>query len=325
MQRSIEIFYHGCKVKWFSLSEICGRIGAIALFFGCSFLHAEEEKGILRNFDPYLHNEFMKSRHEQIETMLHMVKDELTYHDALSTAAKWRNDLAIKQMSDPVYEFGNYRKGSGYSNLILGGGLFHVEKIDILLKKAPKTSVLRGNLQEGDLFSQYEIFGLLEGEKIPLTLVFHVHHINSGNINNLPGEDETWFKPKKKIQKSIFGDSIDRQYFVIHTEPEYLDKIHDYLFEIWDTILFSETSENKLDLIAKFYWWFAHAMPFERGSAAIAEVLSQVLLKSSGYDWEKKSHLLIDIEALLEPNMDEFIRKYPTFYKSNQKIAVQVT
>jgi hypothetical protein len=66
-------------------------------------------------------------------------------------------------------------------------------------------------------------------------------------------------------------------------------------------------------------------MPFERGSAAIAEVLCQVLLKSSGYDWEKKSHLLIDIEALLEPNMEEFIRKYPTYYKPHQKSAAKFT
>jgi hypothetical protein len=312
-------------MKWFSLLDIGGRIGAIALFIGCSFLHAEEEKGILRDFDPYLHNEFMKSRHWQITAMLHMVKEELTYHDALSTAAKWRNDLAIKQKSEPVYEFGNYRKGSAFSNIMLGGGAFHTEKIDILLKKAPKTNLLRGNLQEGDLFSQYEIFGLLEGEKIPLTLVFHYHHISLANSNNLTIEDETWFKPKKKFDKNFYGESKDRQYFVIHTEAEYLDKIHDYLFDIWDTILFSDTKENKLELIAKFHWWFANAMPFERGSAAIAEVLCQVLLKSSGYDWEKKSHLLIDIEALLEPNMEEFIRKYPTYYKPHQKSAAKFT
>jgi|GEM_PF-1550752 len=325
MRQSTKIFYYWCRVKWFSLSDICGRIGAIALFFGCSFLHAEGEKGILRNFDPYLHNEFMKSRHEQIQILLHMVKDDLNYHDALSSAAKWRNDLAIKQMSGPISEFGNYRKVSSYSNLILGGGLFHVEKIDILLKKAPKTNILRGKPQEGDIFSEYEISGLLDGEKIPLTLVFRYDHLNSANIDNLFGEDETWFQPKNKVQKSFYGNSLDRQYFVIHTEPEYLDRIHDYLFEMWDTILFSDSTENKFKLIAKFHWWFAHAMPFERGSAAIAEVLSQVLLKSSGYNWEKKSHLLIDIEALLEPNMDEFIRQYPTFYKTHEKIAIQIT
>jgi hypothetical protein len=279
--------------------------------FCCTSLYGIDSINLLRDFDKDLHKEFLESRREVIDKLIFEVSNQIDYYGALSEAADWRQALAKLQNSMPWDSFGKVRGEPAISNLETGGGKAHIEKIDLILKKVKKKE--NHPFMNANIYYEYLFYGDIDGKKIPLTCLLYLDRTDY--YEKLKSENliaNKW----KTIKKSSSLDGVPvYSYHVIHTEPEFLDLVHDHLSEIWDKVLYKKNQKNKIELIAQFHWWFANAMPFDRGSAAIGEVLAETLLKGAGFKWEKKKHLLIDIEALLEPNMDEFVRQYPSFHQ----------
>ncbi len=283
-------------------------VGFLAL--PSSMLFGLENFNILREFKEDLHREFQLSRRMMIDDLIEALDEEISYYVALSETADWRHQLANLQKSQPEMSFGRLRMDGAYSNLANAGAKDHIEKIDLILKKSKRRENHR-YFKQADYYYEYQMVGRIQEKKIPLTSIVYldVDNLKKERFQNEVLED--WYTIKRY-------DTIPEQpkyyYYVIHTEPEYLEEINDHLSGIWDKVLYEKNSEDKIALIAQFHWWFSNAMPFERGSAAIGEVLTETLLKGTGHKWEKKKHLLIDIEALLEPCMEEFVRKYPSYY-----------
>lgn len=275
-----------------------------------SMLFGLENLNILRDFKEDLHREFLLSRRQMIDDLIEALDEEISYYAALSETADWRHQLANLQKSQPEMSFGRLRQEGACSNLAIAGAKDHIEKIDLILKKSKR----RENhpfFDQADYYYEYQMFGRIQEKKIPITTVLYLDHDNYKKERYLNKVMDDWFTVKRYDN---LPEKPKFYYYVIHTEPEYLEEINDHLNTIWDKVLYEKNREDKISLIAQFHWWFSNAMPFERGSAAIGEVLTEALLKGTGHKWEKKKHLLIDIEALLEPCMEEFVRKYPTYY-----------
>ncbi len=65
--------------------------------------------------------------------------------------------------------------------------------------------------------------------------------------------------------------------------------------------------------LAKIHWWLAQATPFERGSAAVVEMLVSALFRFHhlSVEWS----CLPDCKALIEPDVEKFASQYESFSK----------
>ena len=69
-----------------------------------------------------------------------------------------------------------------------------------------------------------------------------------------------------KIQNSLKG-------LWVHTSFDKFPSIFKELEYLYSQLIVSAKLESKIELIGKLWWWFCQAMPFSRGSAAIAEFI----------------------------------------------------
>ena len=104
---------------------------------------------------------------------------------------------------------------------------------------------------------------------------------------------------------------------LIHQDP-FL--INDSLLEIgrvfkkaveWNR---EEGLEKLTHLIADITYLFSHAMPLERGSAAVGEWLEMALYQYHGFDIKYAEGVCVNMEALTLPYR-EFMEKYTSFFK----------
>ena len=110
------------------------------------------------------------------------------------------------------------------------------------------------------------------------------------------------------------------------TDPTVISLIHQDRFLISETLrdianLFKqviewngEETQQLVDLVGLINYLFAHAMPFERGSAAVSEWLEMAIYKYHGLDMQYNESVSINMEALILP-LYEFIAKYPSMIK----------
>ena len=150
---------------------------------------------------------------------------------------------------------------------------------------------------------RYSITEKLEGEEFLLTQLIYFH-----------GE------------YPVYGFIIPRlfrtphlKYTWYHTGAKEANRILELLENVYLEIFEESDHEQIVAKIARLHWWFSQATPYNRGSAAIAEALVQALLRYKGLNWEKIPYLMIDIEVLCEPNLEEVIRLYPTFFREKRE------
>jgi len=81
------------------------------------------------------------------------------------------------------------------------------------------------------------------------------------------------------------------------------------------------TPGEVIDGVAELHWWLAHAYPNLRGSAAVADSMTKVILMAHGIEpgrWkgDSPSHRGIspDIEAFLRP-LDDYVQNYRNFFE----------
>lgn len=93
------------------------------------------------------------------------------------------------------------------------------------------------------------------------------------------------------------------------------DPVFSHMASLYEKIL-TTTFENANQLkneIAAFHWLFANISPFNRGSASIAEVLTDAMWLIHGYMPQLiQQGKSLDLEALTTPDMKLFQNAYPT-------------
>src|SRR5690606_23915624 len=71
-----------------------------------------------------------------------------------------------------------------------------------------------------------------------------------------------------------------------------------------------------LEAVAHLHYYTAHAMPFERGTAAITDMAVRAILDARGIEngmW--REGLLPDVEALVTPEVSHFVDAYPYYFE----------
>lgn len=127
----------------------------------------------------------------------------------------------------------------------------------------------------------FQFFGLIEGERIPLTQI---------------------------VIEQPNGPPVPRW---VHTDPTYLHKIHTHINQLtWDLSTVREPKQKILQ-IGRIHWWRAHEMRFSRGSAAVAEVNTHALWEESSLPpFRRLKGMSLDCEALIEPDTEAYAMRY---------------
>ena len=93
---------------------------------------------------------------------------------------------------------------------------------------------------------------------------------------------------------------------------ELIEKELEKAFKEYKDLAFQENKDEKkiAEKVGLIHWWLANAMFYSRGSAAIADYTSKVLLDNAGIKyglWQK--NIQPDLEAFMTSQHD-FARKY---------------
>jgi len=85
--------------------------------------------------------------------------------------------------------------------------------------------------------------------------------------------------------------------------------------------------KNFMKDLGRIHWWLAHCMPWERGSAAISDTLVKSIMMAKGYQPTKWIPGIIpDCEALVTANVEEFVKKYTSFYeKLPERLSIKLS
>jgi hypothetical protein len=109
--------------------------------------------------------------------------------------------------------------------------------------------------------------------------------------------------------------------------PELMKEI-DYLFQ---KAAKKTSSEEAIRAIGLFHWWYAHAMPKNRGSAAIAKMHVATLLKyrqietikeGDLHSFSKRRGIDIDVWAMTSGNPDQFGKTYHQALSSGHSVEL---
>ena len=136
------------------------------------------------------------------------------------------------------------------------------------------------------------------------------------------------------MYRTYQDDPVD--WMTTRTDPTVISLIHQDVFLINETLndlanVFKQAIEwdgnniqELMNLVGLINYLFAHAMPFERGSAAICEWLEMSIYRYHGLDLQYNEAVSINMEALVLP-LNEFIEKYPSMVKLDPIVRNNVT
>jgi hypothetical protein len=103
----------------------------------------------------------------------------------------------------------------------------------------------------------------------------------------------------------------------IHTSRSHIKPILEHtetLFKQLGRITYSR--QEVIDKIAEIHWWLAHAMPFQRGSAAIIDAATKALFYAADiYPGNWKPGIVPDIKAF-HTDLDTFIQNYSSYMET---------
>lgn len=254
---------------------------------------------IPRNYQKDEHRKFLASKEQCVKDLVRQFEQKTNWQNIILIASGWRSRAAIESKDDYANFFGNLRDNVITSDVFLAGGEYKIEKIELLLKSADTIFNIDEIYFPGAPVKRYFITEKLEGEEFLLTQLIYFH-------GDYP----------------IYGYIIPRlfrtphlKYTWYHTGAKEANRILELLEKVYLEILDENEYDQIVSKIARLHWWFSQATPYNRGSAAIAEAICQALLRYKGLNWEKIPYLMIDVDVLCEPNLEEFIRIYPNFYR----------
>lgn len=171
------------------------------------------------------------------------------------------------------------------------------EKLDLLVKSQHPLTTINGlSFPDGKFYkisSKNTLFPELD-----LVSIVHVPQA----IPNSEG-----------LVKSFFGDGSENTTLFFSPAKD-LNRMQNYLFCKWEELVDQPVSEHFMSDLAVFHWYFIQVHPFTQGSEFVAKVLVASLLKTKGINWKIREDRGMLFEILLEPYLDEFVRKYQTYF-----------
>lgn len=280
----------------------------LAILFSCTlfFLTSiySDNLEIPRNYEINEHKKFLESKEKCIESLVRFLPLKPTLENIMTITAGWRMKLALEANVLDAHWFGKLRDEAVISDFFLAGGSYMQEKVDLLLKNG-KMVEKAGDMEcPGAPVRLFFTQATLEKEEFLLTQLLY-----------FPGDYPMWGNVIPRIFRTPH-----LKYTWWHTSAQNAKRIIELLEDVYQDIWEEDDKEKIMPKVAKFHWWFSQATPYMRGSAAIAEAICQALLDYKGFNVEKIPYIMIDIEVLCEPNPDEFIRAYPSYYRDKGSI-----
>jgi hypothetical protein len=140
------------------------------------------------------------------------------------------------------------------------------------------------------------------------------------NNNKLVSTKITYYNDKLKIKRNLTKIRInDKNSHWVHSKSRSIPKLLYLMNELYKkfkkSLLSGTNIKESKDLLCELYWLYIQACPFERGSAAIGEIIFSALLqKHFGYNFKlltKKYNprYIPDIHALTYP-----LEKFKTYF-----------
>ena len=119
----------------------------------------------------------------------------------------------------------------------------------------------------------------------------------------------------KEYLLSCLHPEGDQAIFNLHTTFfQENDPVFSHVASLYEKILTTtfESADELKNEIAAFHWLFANISPYNRGSASIAEVLTDAMWLIHGYvPMPIEQGKSLDLEALTSPNMKSYQNAYP--------------
>jgi hypothetical protein len=158
------------------------------------------------------------------------------------------------------------------------------------------------HLPEIEKYIYFEQFGKLRN--VDLYSFHKTSHATHLIVNGYPSERQI----KYKYKDNTYDLTKDRQFLWKHTDHSLFPELFQIMNELYSEFLTLANRQNnasKRDILPELYWLYMQTCPFERGSAAIGEILFSVLLrKHFGCDflisngWNENPLTIPDIHAL---------------------------
>lgn len=267
------------------------------------FGSSDQDLFIPRQWSEEVHRNYLFQREQFIEEIASHLKDNPPFPSLLKKIGLWRRKIAIQSDEEHATKFGCLRtKGlnSLFSHLCLGCSVSVFTRAHRILDQTP--------LYHDPFWDNYKLlkmrycqfYGDIDGEKIPLTRIAHLQ-------TKMTEECGEFFH--------FWGSDPDKALVWVHAETIYLEKIMKYLDAVYRNIL-NAPIEDVLSNLARWNWWYTQATPFYRGSAAIGEIFVLGVLKAKNIPLKIRHKLLLDVEGLLEPSLEQYILRYPEFFEA---------
>lgn len=149
--------------------------------------------------------------------------------------------------------------------------------------------------------------GYIDGAPIPLTQYVFCPRTEY----HRKSEVEDWFGSS---DDDYFGDNKESAIW-LHTAGEQIPHVLSHIDKLIDKALTGD-----LSVIPRIHWWYVHLTPTWRGSAGIAEMLTNTLCRLYDVDlppW--KDGVAPSVEVLLEPNETRFCSSYHLLFAQEQE------
>ncbi|MES2198557.1 MAG: hypothetical protein V4489_00100, partial [Chlamydiota bacterium] len=182
-------------------------------------------------------------------------------------------------------------------------------------KKLEKLEDLETFLNQPDIvFMHAKTQGDITKQQIPLSQYFFFFH-KSELEKDLPEFAKTeleWNLPFEESQKFLKTPSL---LTLVHPNPYYAGSVMSYIDGHQLPLCFNSTSESALkENLGLFFYLYAQATPYERGSASIGEMKAKTVCEAKNYKMEygeaisfENERPLPDLDALTSTSLDEYM------------------
>lgn len=247
---------------------------------------------------------YEKECNKLTEKAKELIKDGNTsFSELLSYLADGRQLIANELRHSPIQDFGYLRDDPNRLEITYLNSKqlnSYQERIANLIppdsKELPPIFKSVYNLSEHSVYGKFAT-GTINGQKINLTCYASRHEFDIMNM-------AFWGNVPKDYPKVL----------LMHTDPSNIPTILEHVDKLVKEFKSLNDKDSLIKKAGEIEWWMAHAMPWRRGSASIAEMLIKSLLSSKGIEisWSslKSENYQIDMEALSTPNLNDFIPKF---------------
>jgi hypothetical protein len=126
-----------------------------------------------------------------------------------------------------------------------------------------------------------------------------------------------------RLTESRVADGLMDAPYMRHTSPDKIDLIVGECRPMYARALDPKTPvKETVELVGELHWWLAQAMPYERGSAAIVDMLTKSIFLRRGIQVTPYQRGVVpDLDAFAEPNPKAFAKRYGTLFVETPQLV----